>query len=108
MKFAAVELELELKTYVVYVGSVSSVASPSSSLLDVHRRPQKASLIAEETPTKVSNEYVDFAFFPNLASKLKIMVLSWSMLTGSSDHPSHPQVLSFFPILFDRKSDRSL
>ena len=36
------------------------------------RRPQRTSLIAEETPTKVPVEYADFAdvFSPDLASKL--------------------------------------
>ena len=34
-EFAAAELDLEYETYIVHVGSVSSVASPSSSPLDV-------------------------------------------------------------------------
>ena len=34
------------------------------------RRPQRAGLIAEEAPTKVPVEYADFAFSPDLASKL--------------------------------------
>ena len=34
-EFAAVELDSKHETYVVHVGSVSSVASPSSSPLDV-------------------------------------------------------------------------
>ena len=33
-------------------------------------RPQRAGLIAEETPPKVSVEYANFAFSPDLASKL--------------------------------------
>ena len=33
-------------------------------------RPQRAGWIAEEVPTKVSIEYADFAFSPDLASKL--------------------------------------
>ena len=73
-EFAAAALDPEHETYVVHVGSVSSVASPSSSPLDVHlsRRPQIAGLIAEKAPTKVSVEYADFAdvISPDLASEL--------------------------------------
>ena len=73
-EFAAAALDPEHKTYVVHVGSVSSVASPSSSPLDVHPflRPQIAGLISEEALTKVSIECTDFAnvFSPDLASKL--------------------------------------
>ena len=50
---------------------------------DVHpsRRPQISGLIAEEAPTKVSDEYVDFAdiFSPDLASELPEH-------TGTKDH----------------------
>ena len=116
-EFAAAELGPEHETYVVHIGSVSSVASPSSSPLDVHpsRRPQIAGLIAEEAPTKVPVKYADFVdvFSPDLASELsdhtKINDHSIELVeaTGSSDHPSHPQVLLSFPILFDRKSGRS-
>ena len=71
-------LDPEHETYVVHVGSVSSDASPSSSAsqleLDVHpsRRPQISGLIAEEAPTKVPAEYLDFVdvFSLNLASEL--------------------------------------
>ena len=75
-EFAAAVLDPEHETYVVHVGSVSSDASPSSSplKLNVHtsRRPQISGLIAEEAPTKVPDEYVDFAdvFSPDLASEL--------------------------------------
>ena len=75
-KFAAVALDSEHETYIVHVGSVRSNTLPSSSPLelDVHpsRRPQVSSLIVEETSTKVSAEYLDFAdvFSPDLASKL--------------------------------------
>ena len=77
-KFAAAALDPEHKTYVVYVGSVSSNASLSSSAsqleLDVHpfRRPQVSGLIAEEAPIKVPAEYSDFedVFSPDLASEL--------------------------------------
>ena len=80
-EFAAVARDLEHDTYVVHVGSASSIASPNSSPLDIHpsRRPQIASLIAEEAPTKILNEYVDFAFFPDLISKLPEH-------TGINDH----------------------
>ena len=105
-EFAGAELDPEHETYVVHVGSVSSVTSSSSFplALNVHlsRRPQIAGLIAEEAPTKVPDEYVDFTFspdwFPNSTSTLgsMIMLSSWSMLTGSSNHPSYPQMLSSF------------
>ena len=42
-------------------------------------RPQRAGLIAEEAPTKVLFEYADFAFSPDLASKLP-------KYTGINDH----------------------
>ena len=75
-KFVTVALNLEHETYVVHVGSVSSIASPSFSPLkfDVQpfRRPQISSLIAEKAPTKIFDEYIDFAdvFSPDLTSKL--------------------------------------
>ena len=75
-EFATAALDLESETFVVYVPSLSSNASPSSSplKLNVHpsRRPQVSGLIAEEAPTKVPAEYSDFAdvFSPDLASKL--------------------------------------
>ena len=98
---AAAELDPEHETYVVYVGSVSSIASPSSSSLDVH---PIAGLIAKEAPTKVHAEYANFAemFSSDLASELPkhtgstIILSSWSMLTDSSDHLSHLQVLLSF------------
>ena len=49
-EFAAAELDPEHETYVVYVGSVSSVASPSSSPLDV-RSLQLQSLTWSMRPT---------------------------------------------------------
>ena len=75
-KFVAVALDPESETFVVYVTSVSSDASPSSFLfeLDVHpsRRSQVSDLIAKEASTKIFTKYLDFAdvFSPDLASKL--------------------------------------
>ena len=73
-KFAAIALDLEHETYVIYVGSVVSIALPSPSPLDVHPfyRPQIAGLMAKKTLTKVHAKYLDFAdvFFLDLASKL--------------------------------------
>ena len=75
-EFVAAALDLEYETYVVYIGSVSSNALLSCSLLelDVHpsRRPQVCGLLAEEAPTKILVEYSDFAdvFSADLASKL--------------------------------------
>ena len=108
-EFAAAALDPEYETYVVHVGSVNSDVSPSSSSLelDVHtsRRPQVFGLIAKEAPTKVSDEYVDFAFSPDLVFELMIILSSWSMPTDSSDHPSHPLALQ---TLFIHKKDGSL
>ena len=85
-KFAAIALDPEHETYVVHVGSVNSVASPSSSPLDVHLscKPQIADLIAKEAPTKISDEYVDFAdvFSPDLVSKLPSILGSMIMLSS--------------------------
>ena len=60
--------------------------------------PQITGLIAEEAPTKVSNEYVTlwtcslWTWLPNSPSTLgsMIVLLSWSILTGSSDHLNYP------------------
>ena len=38
-EFAAAALDPEHETYVVHIGSVSSVVSPSFPLLNIHRRP---------------------------------------------------------------------
>ena len=82
-KFIAAVLDSEYETYVVHVGLVNSDALPSSSLLDVQpfRRPQISGLIAEETFTKVTAKYSDFAdiFFSDLAFKL-------SKHIGINDH----------------------
>ena len=70
-EFAAAALDPAHETYVVHVASLSS--TPLTSL-DVHlsREPQISGLIAEEAPTKVFAEYLDFAdiFSPDLASEL--------------------------------------
>ena len=47
------------------------------------RRPHRAGLIAKETPIKVPVEYADFAFSPDLASKLP-------KDTGIKDHVIEP------------------
>ena len=79
-EFAAAALDPKYETYVVHVASLSF--TPLASL-DVHhfREPQISGLIIEEAPTKVSDEYSDFAdvFSPDLASKL-------SKHTGINDH----------------------
>ena len=63
-EFAAVALDLEYKTFVVHVASLSSTL--------LNARPQILGLIAEKAPTKVSAEYSNFAdvFSPDLASEL--------------------------------------
>ena len=112
-EFAAAALDPESETFVVHVASLSSVASPSSSPLDVHpsRRPQIDGLIVEKAPTKVPVEYADFAFSPDLASELPEH-------TGINDHSIELVDANGFirpskspagaPILFDRESDGSL
>ena len=75
-KFAATALDLESKTFIVYVTSLSSIILPSSFPLkfDVHPscRPQISGLIGKKALTKVFTKYLDFAdiFLPDLASKL--------------------------------------
>ena len=75
-EFGATALDSERETYVVYVGSVSSNVSPSSSLLELNIQPfcklQVSGLIAEEAPTRVPAKYSDFAdiFSADLASEL--------------------------------------
>ena len=70
-EFAAVALDPEHETYVVYIASLSS--TPLASL-NVHpsREPQISGLIAEKALIKVSAEYSDFAdvFSPHLATEL--------------------------------------
>ena len=73
-EFVATMLNLEHETYVVHIGLVSSVASPSSSPLNAQffYKPQIAGLITKEAPTKISNKYINFTdiFSLDLASKL--------------------------------------
>ena len=84
-EFAAAALDPEHETYVIHVGSVRSNVSPSFFPLKLNvyssRRPQVSGLIAEEAPTKVPAEYLDFAdvFSPDLASELPEH-------TGINDH----------------------
>ena len=97
-EFAAAVLDPESETFVVYVASLSSNTSPSSSPLDVHlsHRPQISGLIAEKAPTKVPAKYSDFAdvFSLSLASKL-------SEHTGINNHAIelvHSQQSPYGPI----------
>ena len=75
-EFASAALDLEHKTYVAYVKSVSSVALPSFSPLKLNVYPfwrsQMSSLIAQGALIKVSAKYSDFAdvLSPVLASEL--------------------------------------
>ena len=89
-EFAAAALDPEHETFVVHVASLSSTP------LDVHpsRRPQISGLIAKEAPTKVPDEYVDFAdvFTPDLASELQLG--STTMLSSWSTVSNHPMDLS--------------
>ena len=76
-EFVAAALNLEHKTYIVHIVSLSStpsVASPRFIPFNVHsfRRPQISGLIDKKAFTKVLNKYTDFTdvFSSNLASEL--------------------------------------
>ena len=77
------------------------------------RRPQRTSLIAEETPTKVPVEYADFAnvFSPDLASELPehTGINDYAIELVDADGFIRPSKLpTGSPILFDRKTNGSL
>ena len=80
-EFVAAALDPEYETYVVHIASLSS--NPLVTSLDVHpfRRSQISGLIAGEAPTKIPDEYSDFAevISPDLASELP-------EYTGINDH----------------------
>ena len=84
-EFATAALDPKSETFVIYIASVSSNTSLSSSPLELDiylfRRPQVSGLITEKAPTKVFAEYSDFAdvFSLDLVSKL-------SEYTGINDH----------------------
>ena len=105
-EFEAATLDPEHKSYVVYIGSVSSDASPSS-LLDVHpsRRPQVSGLIAKEAPTKVLAKYSDFAdvFSPNLASELPkhIGINDHAIELVGGQQPPYGPIYSLGPVDLD-------
>ena len=71
-EFVAAKLDSEHKIHIVYVGSISFIISLSTSPLNVYpsRRLQIAGVITKEAPIKVSDKYVNFAFSPDLISKL--------------------------------------
>ena len=75
-EFTPTALDPEHKTYVIYVGSVSFVVSPSFPPLelDVHtsRIPQISALINRKALTKVPNKYVDFAIVFSLELAFKL------------------------------------
>ena len=68
-EFVAAASDLEHKTFVVYIATFSVDLGDEMHLLI---RAQIAYLKADEAPTKVSSEYVDFAniFSPKLAAEL--------------------------------------
>ena len=69
-EFATIVLDSKYETFIIYIAFFSF----TSLIADVHlfRRLEIACLIAKETLTMVSANYVDFAdvFWPDLASKL--------------------------------------
>ena len=73
-EFVVAALDSKHKTFIVHVASLSFVASPSFSPLNIYPlcRSQIAGLIAKEAPIKVLAKYLDFVdiFFLDLTSKL--------------------------------------
>lgn len=73
-EFIIIALDLEHEIFLVHVASFSSIALPSFSPPNVYssHKAQMASLIAQETFTKMPAKYLDFAdvFLTNLMSKL--------------------------------------
>ena len=87
-EFVTVAHNLEYKTFIVYVVSLSSISliallGSTPFNVDVHLsyRRQISGLIVEKAPTKILDTYVDFAdiFFLDLVSKL-------SKHTGINDY----------------------
>ena len=75
------------------------------------RRPQRTSLIAEETPTKVPVKYADFAFSPDLASELPehTGINDYAIKLVDANGFIKPSKLpKGAPILFDQKTNGSL
>ena len=75
-------------------------------------RPQRTSLIAKETPTKVPVKYADFAdiFTPNLASELPehTGINDYAIkLVDANGFIRPSKLLTGAPILFDRKTNGS-
>ena len=74
-EFAAIVLDPEYETFIIYITSLHPAISFSFTLLNIvysFYRPQIAGLITKETFTKVFNKYIDFAdiFSLDLASEL--------------------------------------
>ena len=75
-EFAVTAFDSEHETYVVHIGSVSSIVLPNFSLLELNvhlfHRPKISGLVAEKTLIKVLAKYSDFAniFSSDLISKL--------------------------------------
>ena len=63
-EFVAITLDLEHKTFVVYIVSLSAISissTPFDANIDPFHRPQIAGLIAKEAPIKILNQYINFA-----------------------------------------------
>ena len=105
-EFTAAALNLEYEIYVVHIESVSSIASPSSSPLelDVHlfHRPQMSDLIIEETLTKVPTEYLDFAdvFSPDLTSEFPkhTGINDYAIKLVNGQQPFYGPIYSLVPV----------
>ena len=99
-------LDPEHETYIVYVGSVSSVALSSSSPLefDVHSfcRLQISGLIIKEASIKFPDKYVDFIdlFSPDLASELpkNTKINDHAIKLVDDQSPSYGPIYSLRPV----------
>ena len=105
-EFAAVALNPESETFVVYVASLSSNTLPSFSPLELNvhpsRRPQVSDLIAKEALTKIPAEYLDFAdvLSPDLTSELpeQIRINDYVIELVDGQQPPYDPIYSLRPV----------
>ena len=103
-KFASASLDPKSETFVVYIVSLNSDASPNSSSLNVYlsHRSQISDLIVREAPTKVSAKYSDFAdvFSSDLVSELPkhIWINDHAIELVDDQQPPYQPIYSLGPI----------
>ena len=97
-EFAKAALDENSETFIVHG------ASFSSTLLNVHlsQRPQISGMIAKKAPTKVLDEYADFAdvFSPDLAAELleHTGINDYTIKLVNDQQPSYRPIYSLGPI----------